>query len=169
MNSAALKAAGIDASSKAPEGGRIELDADGKPNGLLRESAMELVSKLLPDYPDSQVDAGLAKALQEAHSYGITAIIDPAAKEWMLKGYQRFDAAGKLSLRVTAAVEITPAEGVAGVASSSACARAMPARIWRSTRQSCSSTASSKPAPRRCSPPMSATTSAATCCSRRRR
>ena len=115
VNSAALKAAGIDAASKAPEGGRIELDADGKPNGLLRESAMELVSKLLPDYPDSQVDAGLAKALQEAYSYGITAIIDPAAKEWMLKGYQRFDAAGKLSLRVTAAVEITPAEGVAGV------------------------------------------------------
>ena len=115
VNSAALKAAGIGAASKAPDGGRIELGADGKPNGLLRESAMELVSKLLPDYPDSQVDAGLAKALQEAHSYGITAIIDPAAKEWMLKGYQRFDAAGKLGLRVTAAVEITPAEGVAGV------------------------------------------------------
>ena len=47
VNSAALKAAGIDAASKAPDGGRIELGADGKPNGLLRESAMELVSKLL--------------------------------------------------------------------------------------------------------------------------
>ena len=31
---------------------------------LLRESAMELVSSLLGDYPDAQVDAGLAKALE---------------------------------------------------------------------------------------------------------
>ena len=116
VNSAALKAAGIDAATKAPEGGRIEHDAAGKPNGVLRESAMELVSKLLPDYPDSQVDAGLAKALQEAYSYGITAIIDPAAKEWMLNGYQRFDAAGKLSLRVTAAVKSSPPKASRGVA-----------------------------------------------------
>ena len=59
-NSAALKAAGIDASTKDPEGGRIERDAAGNPTGLLRESAMELVSSLLPPYPDSQVDAGFA-------------------------------------------------------------------------------------------------------------
>ena len=116
VNTAALKAAGIDASTKAPEGGRIEVDAQGNPTGVLRETAMELVSKLLPDYPDSQVDAGLTKALDEAYSYGITAIIDPAAKEWMLRGYQRFDAEDKLRMRVEAAVEIKPDEGVAGVA-----------------------------------------------------
>ena len=116
VNSAALKAAGIDASTKAPDGGRIEVDAKGNPTGLLRESAMELVSKLLSDYPDGQVDAGLTKALAEAESYGITAIIDPAAKEWMLRGYQRFDAAGKLKMRVKAAVVIDPKDGAAGVA-----------------------------------------------------
>jgi predicted amidohydrolase YtcJ len=115
VNSAALKLAGIDEPGKAPEGGRIEVGADGRPNGILRESAMTLVSKLLPEYPDSQVDNGLTRALEEAQSYGITAIIDPAAKEWMLRGYQRFDAAGKLKLRVKAAVEIEPKEGAAGV------------------------------------------------------
>lgn len=116
-NTAALAAAKIDAGTKAPEGGRIETDAQGNPTGLLREGAMALVGDLLPDYPDQQVDAGLAKALDEAHSYGITAIVDPSAKEWMLRGYKRFDDAGKLKMRVKAAVEITPEEGAAtGVA-----------------------------------------------------
>ena len=114
-NSAALKAAGIDANTKDPEGGRIERDAEGNPTGLLRENAMALVSDLLPDYPDSQVDTGLEKAQAEAIGYGITAIIDPSAEEWMLKGYQRADAAGKLKLRVEAAVKIEASEGVAGV------------------------------------------------------
>jgi len=115
-NSAALKAAGIDASTKDPEGGRIDRDAQGNPTGMLRESAMVLVSDLLPDYPDSQVDAGLAKAQAEAIGYGVTAIIDPSVKEWMLKGYQRADAAEKLKLRIDAAVTVDAAEGVAGVA-----------------------------------------------------
>ena len=105
-NSAALKAAGIDANTKDPEGGRIERDGQGNPTGLLRESAMALVGDLLPDYPEAQVDTGLAKAQDEAMSYGITAIIDPSAEEWMLAGYQRADAAEKLRLRVEAAVKI---------------------------------------------------------------
>ncbi len=114
-NSAALKATGIDASTKDPEGGRIERDAAGNPTGLLRESAMELVSSLLPPYPDSQVDAGFADAQKEALSYGITAIIDPSADDWMLDGYKRADAAGNLELRVKAAVKIEAEEGPDGV------------------------------------------------------
>ncbi len=114
-NSAALKAAGIDNNTKDPEGGRIERDADGKATGLLRESAMQLVSKLLPKYPYSQVDTGLETAQQEALGYGITAIIDPSAEDWMLDGYKRADAAGKLQLRVEAAVKIEADEGPEGV------------------------------------------------------
>ncbi len=116
-NSAALKLAGITAHTKAPDGGRIETDAKGDPTGVLRESATALVTDRLPDYPERQVDAGLAAAQAEAHSYGITAIIDPTTKEWMLRGYKRFDDAGKLSLHVKAGVEIEPKEGAAGVES----------------------------------------------------
>ena len=170
VNSAALKAAGSTPPPRPRRAGASRCDAQGNPTGVLRESAMELVSKLLPDYPDSQVDAGLTKALDEAYSYGITAIIDPAAKEWMLRGYQRFDADGKLKMRVEAAVEIKPDEGVAGVAHVlDAEERIRRVRISRSPRPSCSSTASSRPARQRCSRPMSAPTRPATCCSRRRR
>ncbi|MBX3581182.1 MAG: amidohydrolase [Rhizobiaceae bacterium] len=114
-NSAALKAAGIDSSTKDPEGGRIERDSQGNPTGLLRENAMALVADLLPDYPDSQVDTGFDKAQAEAISYGVAAMIDPSAKDWMLKGYQRADGEGRMKLRVKAAVQVDAAEGVAGV------------------------------------------------------
>ena len=114
-NSAALKLAGIDASTKDPEGGRIERDAQGKPTGMLRETAMVMVQKLMPAYPDSQVDTGLDKAQAEAIGYGITEMIDPAVEEWMLKGYSRADAAGRLKLRIKAAVKVEEPEGVAGV------------------------------------------------------
>jgi predicted amidohydrolase YtcJ len=114
-NSAALKLAGIDASTKDPEGGRIERDAAGEPTGMLRETAMVLVQKLMPAYPDSQVDTGLDKAQAEAIGYGITAMIDPAVEEWMLKGYSRADQAGRLKLRIKAAVKVEEPEGVAGV------------------------------------------------------
>lgn len=114
-NSAALRLAGIDANTKDPEGGRIERDASGNPTGMLRENAMQLVSSLMPPYPDVQVDTGLAKAQDEAMSYGIVAMIDPATEEWMVRGYERADAAGKLRLRVKAAVKVDAAEGTAGV------------------------------------------------------
>ncbi|QRM33038.1 amidohydrolase [Microvirga sp. VF16] len=106
VNSAALKAAGIDASTKDPEGGRIERDADGNPTGLLRTAAMNLVTDVMPAYAEDKVDVGLAKAQAEALSYGITGIIDAWTSEWELAGYKRADEAGKLNLRVAAAVGI---------------------------------------------------------------
>src|SRR6185437_2856589 len=47
-NSAALKAAGITGATKPPQGGAIDLDANGQPTGILRESAQELVEKIIP-------------------------------------------------------------------------------------------------------------------------
>jgi predicted amidohydrolase YtcJ len=47
-NSAALKAAGIDASTPAPEGGQILKGPDGEPTGMLVDNAKALVAKLLP-------------------------------------------------------------------------------------------------------------------------
>ena len=48
VNSAALAAAGIDADSLDPDGGRIERDADGRPIGALQEEAMTLVERPSP-------------------------------------------------------------------------------------------------------------------------
>jgi predicted amidohydrolase YtcJ len=114
VNSAALKAAGITDTSKDPEGGRIERDG-ARANGRLRESAMDLVKTFLPEYSDQQVDNGFDDAQAEAIGYGVTAIVDPSVEEWMVKGYQRAEAAGKMKLRVKSAVKVEAKEGPAGV------------------------------------------------------
>jgi predicted amidohydrolase YtcJ len=108
VNSKALAAAGITAATADPAGGHIEKNAQGQPTGILREAATHLMAKVMPRYPDAQVDTGFAKHLAEANSFGITSIIDAKAEDWMLDGYQRFERQGKLTLRVRAAALIDP-------------------------------------------------------------
>src|SRR5690606_13032660 len=52
-SSAALAAAGVDATTQAPSGGDILKDADGRPTGLLVDAAEQLVSKLMPQADDA--------------------------------------------------------------------------------------------------------------------
>ena len=48
INSAAMKLAGIDASTKDPDGGKIHRDSKGNPTGILVDNAMSLVQKVVP-------------------------------------------------------------------------------------------------------------------------
>ena len=121
VNSEALALAGITADTPDPQGGRVERDEDGEPTGVLREGAADMMAELLPDYSEEQVEAGLASALQEAASLGITALIDPNCEDWMLAGYRAAEAAGGLTARVFAAVEVDPGDdGPAKVAAAAA-------------------------------------------------
>jgi predicted amidohydrolase YtcJ len=47
-NSAALKAAGITAATKAPDGGAIDRRPDGTPAGVLVDAAMGLLTRACP-------------------------------------------------------------------------------------------------------------------------
>jgi predicted amidohydrolase YtcJ/predicted amidohydrolase len=73
-NSRALAAAGITAATKDPPGGVIERDAGGEPTGLLKESAMGLVEKLVPPAGPAQKYAALRKAEELAASFGLTSV-----------------------------------------------------------------------------------------------
>lgn len=56
-NSAALKLAGVDTQTPDPEGGSFDRDADGRPNGILRETAIEPVSDALEPHTQSASSA----------------------------------------------------------------------------------------------------------------
>jgi hypothetical protein len=73
-NSAALRAAGIDARTVAPEGGQILKDARGEPTGMLVDNAMTLAMKLVP--PPSQADklAAYRAAFKVETAYGWTGV-----------------------------------------------------------------------------------------------
>jgi len=77
-NSVALKLAGITHDGPDnPPGGVIERDpVTGQPTGILRESAVQLVKKLIPDPTTSQQVDALKRAMQHAAQHGITAVGD---------------------------------------------------------------------------------------------
>ena len=115
-NSAALDKAGITAATKNPEHGVIERDPDGSPSGTLREDAMELVEKLLPEPTlDSDV-AALRWALHEVNANGITSIMDAGVDERRLETYAVLARNNELPVDVVACVVVDPADPVAALA-----------------------------------------------------
>lgn len=105
VNSAALRAAGIEAGTPDPEGGRIVREPSGAPNGVLLESAFRvLFRKALPAWTSEQHVAAVVKANRIANAYGITAIKDAGAYEEYLAAYDSVDASGRLTLNVAASL-----------------------------------------------------------------
>jgi predicted amidohydrolase YtcJ len=100
VNSVALRLAGIDRRTQDPESGKIERDADGEPNGLLRASAKTLVRRLIPKPTLEQMKQSLRLACAEMHRFGITSVIDPGLYPDEIQAYQSFHRDGELSVRV---------------------------------------------------------------------
>ncbi|MBN1811779.1 MAG: amidohydrolase [Anaerolineae bacterium] len=99
-NSCALRLAGIAADTPDPPGGRIGRDAAGQPDGLLfEESAMELVTSLVPRPNPEETDDALRRAFPNAWRVGLTAIHDVDGTR-AFEAYQRLHARGELGLRV---------------------------------------------------------------------
>ncbi|OBC04655.1 hypothetical protein A5784_13300 [Mycobacterium sp. 852013-50091_SCH5140682] len=106
VNSAALQLAGITADTPDPQGGRIERLADGSPAGLLHESAMQLVSDLLPALDDRTRMAGLLAAQTRLLSLGVTGWQEAIVGEFVpttdvLDVYRHAADTGELRARVT--------------------------------------------------------------------
>ncbi|HXI20268.1 MAG TPA: amidohydrolase, partial [Gemmatimonadales bacterium] len=105
VNSRALALAGITRDTPDPPNGRIERDrGTGEPSGTLRESAVELVARLLPPYGLEDRIGAARRALHEANRFGITAITDADAGPEYLEAYHALDERGELTARVTAAL-----------------------------------------------------------------
>lgn len=73
VNSAALHLAGIDAGTPDPPGGTIDRDTGGNPTGVLRETAIEMVSEQLGTGNEVSPDE-LLDALRRLAAVGITSI-----------------------------------------------------------------------------------------------
>ena len=74
VSSAALQLAGIDSTTADPAGGVIDRDGRGAPTGILRETAMQLVSGIIPPASDADLDVAMASALESLSAFGITSV-----------------------------------------------------------------------------------------------
>ncbi len=73
VNSAALKAAGIGPATPDPDGGIIDRDAAGRPTGVLRETAIDLVGAACGDAGSVRPDE-VARSMRGLAQLGITSI-----------------------------------------------------------------------------------------------
>jgi predicted amidohydrolase YtcJ len=104
VNTQALEAAGITRQTRAPKNGAIVRDRRGQPTGLLKDSAMALVDRMGPLPASEDRAQALELAIGEALRRGVTSVQDLGAAPGDLDLYDAARDAGRLSLRVYAAV-----------------------------------------------------------------
>ncbi len=101
VNSLALKLAGVTKATKEVEGGLIVRDAQGEPTGVLKDTAMGLVSRNVPDATFEQKLNAAAAATDYAASLGVTSVQEAGTPD--VGVYHELLRAGRLKTRIYAA------------------------------------------------------------------
>jgi len=114
VNSKALEEAGITKDTPNPDGGIIEKNASGEPNGTLRESAMDLAYAVIPSYSTEQFIEGLTYFQDMAHALGYTGVHIPHIEgeagdhSASLEPLEIMEKDGLLSMRMRGALGVYP-------------------------------------------------------------
>jgi predicted amidohydrolase YtcJ len=108
LNSAALKVAGITASTPDPQGGQIVRDASGQPTGVLVDTAEKLIEKRIPAATDEEVKRQLLAAMNEAASLGMTGVHDAGIDAHTYDLYRDLAEHGQLPIRIYAMLRDSP-------------------------------------------------------------
>lgn len=103
-NSAALRAAGVSASTPDPAGGVIVRDARGEPTGVLKDAAMGLVQAKVPPLGREARLRALREGLRYAASLGVTSVQDMGSSAEDVAAYAELLERGELTLRIHAVV-----------------------------------------------------------------
>ena len=104
VNSTALKLAGIDADTPNPPDGVIEKDPSGRPTGVLRELAPNLIKAVIPEPSAEELTAAMRSGMAHLHTLGLTGIHDMRLMGGLegaaaLRAWQLLNASGELKLR----------------------------------------------------------------------
>ncbi len=112
VNSVALKQAGIDGRTPDPPGGEIARNPHGEPTGILKETAKELIWKVLPRPSPEAIERGIREATAVAHRLGMVGVHTFEGPE-VFAAFQRLQGRGELALRVWMAIPEATLESAA--------------------------------------------------------
>jgi predicted amidohydrolase YtcJ len=99
-NTRALQLASITVASRDPEGGKIDRDEAGTPNGILRETAQALVQSAIPKPAHEKQRQAIELALADLASHGITSAQDNSSWD-DFQIYEELERDGKLTARIS--------------------------------------------------------------------
>ena len=92
--------ASISLASKDPEGGKIDRDLSGSPTGILRETARDAVSVVIPKPTREKRRQAIEAALQDLAQWGITSAQDNSSWE-DFQIYEQLEREGNLTARIS--------------------------------------------------------------------
>jgi len=107
-NSKALELAGIDRKTPNPESGIVVKDRHGEPTGVLKEDAVDLVARIVPQRTRAEKIAALRAAFSEAHKVGITSVQSVSTGNEELELLDEIRDQGALTVRVHASIAVPP-------------------------------------------------------------
>ena len=105
VNSVALLLSGISPQTPDPPGGRIDRDENGSPTGILFESAMELVTKAIPEPSLELVTEAINNSLPSLWRVGLTGVHDFDRRRCLI-ALQKLRERGDLRLRVVKSIPL---------------------------------------------------------------
>ncbi|WP_293882329.1 amidohydrolase [Sphingomonas sp.] len=98
-NAAAMRAAGVTATTKSPAGGRIETLA-GKPGGVFVDAATSLIARAIPGATSKDRDLAFSKAQDILLAFGVTGIADMGTTVDDWNTFRRAADTGRLAVRI---------------------------------------------------------------------
>lgn len=101
-NSYAMKIGEVRKGTAAPPAGTIVHTDDGEPNGVLLESAQNLITRHIPPMTRAQQKAGLVKMIEDFNAEGMTGAKDPGIGDLKWELYDELLKEGKLTVRLFA-------------------------------------------------------------------
>ena len=111
INSAALRAARIDPSTRDPQGGRILRRADGSPSGVLVDRATGLVESVLPAESAGDFERRVLAASRACAKAGLTEVQEASHSSGAeIASFARLADSGQLPIRIYATVSSSAGE-----------------------------------------------------------
>ena len=100
-NSEALRRAGVHEDFAAPAGGAVIREASGSLTGLLKDAAMDVVTRAIPPLSADGLLVRARAALRHAAELGVTSIQDMTASAEEFSVYEALLASGELTARIS--------------------------------------------------------------------
>lgn len=114
-NTEALKLAGITRDTPDPPGGMIVRDASGDPTGIVKDAAVSIVERVVPDPTPDQMANSIRAAMRYAAENGVTSVQDMSAAPAVLAVYEKLLHAGELTVRISGHQPISTWQRLAAV------------------------------------------------------
>jgi predicted amidohydrolase YtcJ len=113
-NSAALTAAGVNENTPEPFGGEIDRDSTGKPNGILKERALEIVSRSVPR-DETEARQALVVASEKLLAQGVTSLHCIVEDEQEFKALRELKKEGKIEQTIYAILPLSMLDQVSSM------------------------------------------------------